>query len=88
MQCKRILCALLASLMLLPLAACGNTEEDTGTSTSTANAATDAETGEETKATLDLPEKRFDDFELTFITRDEAEWSTVEIIPDTTSDTV
>ncbi len=45
------------------------------------NAATDAETGEETKATLDLPEKRFDDFELTFITRDEAEWSTVEIIP-------
>ena len=88
MQCKRILCALLASLMILPLAACGNTEEDTGTSTSTANAATDAETGEETKATLDLPEKRFDDFELTFITRDEAEWSTVEIIPDTTSDFV
>ena len=35
MQCKRILCALLASLMILPLAACGNTEEDTGTSTST-----------------------------------------------------
>ena len=29
MQCKRILCALLASLMILPLAACGNTEEDT-----------------------------------------------------------
>ena len=88
MQCKRILCALLASLMILPLAACGNTEEDTGTSASTTNAATDAETGEETKATLDLPEKRFDDFELTFITRDEAEWSTVEIIPDTTSDFV
>lgn len=90
MQCKRILCALLASLMILPLAACGNTGEDesTASASTTAAAATDGGTEAETKATLDLPEKRFDDFELTFVTRDEGEWTTVEIVPDETSEFV
>jgi predicted small lipoprotein YifL len=93
MRIKKILCALLAVLMILPIAACGNTGEDvtaTEASSTAADAAaeTDASEAETAKATLDLPEKKFEDYELTFITRDEGEWTTVEIVPDEDSEFV
>ena len=75
---KKLLCALLASLMLVgTLASCGTTtevNEDT-------NAQTQAGTVEEedTRESLDIPATRFDGTELCFLTRDESEWSTVEI---------
>lgn len=79
---KRILCALLASMMLLgTLASCGETQEPTDTSAgSSAGTSTDsAATEEETRESLDLPDTRFDKQELTFLTRDESEWTTLEI---------
>ena len=75
---KKLLCALLASLMLVgTLASCGTTIEP-GEET---NAQTQAGTVEEveTRETLDVPATRFDGKELCFLTRDENEWSTVEI---------
>ena len=75
---KKLLCALLASLMLVgTLASCGTTIEP-GEET---NAQTQAGTVEEveTRETLDVPATRFDGKELCFLTRDESEWSTVEI---------
>ena len=80
---KRILCALLASMMLVgTLASCGeNAETPDETNAATTGAAT-GETNvevEETKESLDLPELNFGKQELVFLTRDEGEWSTLEI---------
>ncbi len=90
---KKLLCILLSVMMLSgALTACGeNTEtpDDTsaGTSASTGDGSIDAvET--ETKATLDIPDTRYDGEELCFLTRDQAEWSTYEIYTEKlTSDT-
>ncbi len=75
---KRILCALLASVMLIgTLAACGNSSENsesTGQQSSTGSAAESGETIEP----LEIPDKKYN-AELCFLTRDEAEWSTLEI---------
>lgn len=91
MKLKQLLCAALAALMILPLAACGDTGEGTGSTEASATgnaAASDTESDSETKETLDLEDKTFDGFELVFVTRDESEWSTVEIVPEENSEFV
>ena len=73
---KKILSLLLAALMLCgTLASCatGNETADTTAGNSTTIAEDD------TRETLDVPATRYDGQELCFLTRDEAEWSTVEI---------
>lgn len=76
---KKILCILLASLMLLSmLASCGEAVEENPTETQ-APGATGAVTEGETREPLEIPDTRYDDMELVFLTRDESEWSTIEI---------
>ncbi len=76
---KRVLCVLLASVMLLgTLASCAETPDDPANETQATGPADSAETEADTKETLDVAKKNYDDT-LTFLTRDEAEWSTVEI---------
>jgi ABC-type glycerol-3-phosphate transport system substrate-binding protein len=77
---KKLLCVLLAALMLVgTLASCGTTTDDTANTTA---AATGNNSEEETRETLDVPDTRYDDTELCFLTRDESEWSTLEIFAD------
>ncbi len=74
---KKLLCVLLAALMLVgTLASCGTTNDGT---TDTTAAATGDNSEEETRETLDIPSTRYDGTELCFLTRDESEWSTLEI---------
>ncbi len=77
---KKLLCGLLASLMILgTLASCAETADDPAQETAdTGSASTDAEETE-TRETLDIPDTRYDSETLTFLTRDESEWSTLEI---------
>ncbi len=92
---KRILCAMLASVMLVgSLVACADVEEPEETKAET-NAGTTAGTGsantpdsetEDSRPALDLPELRYDGQTITFLTRDEAEWTTVEIFSEGISD--
>ncbi len=78
---KKTLCVLLASLMLLAtLASCGTTNEPSSETQAQTQAGTNQE--EETRETLDVPDTRFDGKELCFLTRDESEWSTLEIFAD------
>ncbi len=76
---KRILYASLASLMLIgSLASCAESNDNKGDQTgavTTPNAANESDTRE----TLDIPTKKYDGAEITFLTRDESEWSTLEI---------
>ncbi|MCQ2430026.1 MAG: hypothetical protein MJ192_06825 [Clostridia bacterium] len=75
---KKFLCVLLACLMVLPLAACANTEDnpdDTSAGTKEANSE------EDTRESLDIPDTKYTDVELTFLTRDNGEWTTVDICP-------
>ena len=75
---KKLLCVLLAALMLVgTLASCatGGEGEDT-TASGTQN---DSNAESETRETLDIPDTRYDGMELCFLTRDEDEWSTLEI---------
>ena len=73
---KKILSLLLAALMLCgTLASCATGNETTDTTVG--NSTTAAE--DDTRETLDVPATRYDGVELCFLTRDEAEWSTVEI---------
>ena len=73
---KKLLCVLLAALMLVgTLASCGTGTETTDTTAS--NVTTGAE--DETRESLDIPDTRYDGEELCFLTRDESEWSTLEI---------
>ena len=74
---KKLLCVLLAALMLVgTLASCGTSDENTDT-TAAGDVTTNLE--EETRETLDVPSTRYDGTELCFLTRDESEWSTLEI---------
>ena len=75
---KKLLCVLLASLMLVSvLASCGTTNEP-GTQTGEQTQAGTADESD-TRETLDVPNTRFDGTEFCFLTRDESEWSTLEI---------
>lgn len=75
---KKLLCVLLAALMLVgTLASCATGDQNSENTTAPDNAATDAES--ETRETLDIPDTRYDGEELCFLTRDESEWSTLEI---------
>lgn len=75
---KKILCALLAAAMLVgTLVSCGKTDEQPTDTSAESN--TGAVTEEETRESLDIPDTRYNDAELVFLTRDENEWSTVEI---------
>ncbi len=75
---KKLLCALLASLMLVgTLASCGTVEEPGAETNAQTQAGTVVE--EETRESLDIPATRYDGKEICFLTRDESEWSTLEI---------
>ena len=75
---KKLLCVFLAALMLVgTLASCGT--GDQGTETTTAGNNGDSNVESDTRETLDIPDTRFDGEEICFLTRDESEWSTLEI---------
>ncbi len=75
---KRILCSLLASVMLVgSLVACATDGDDTVTRAQD-ETNVEADTGEH----LEVPDTRYDGTELCFLTRDEGSWSTVEIFSD------
>ena len=75
---KKLLCMLLASLMVVgTLASCGTGTETEDTTAPGSIADTNVES--ETRETLDVPDTRYDGTELCFLTRDEGEWSTLEI---------
>ncbi len=75
---KKLLCVLLAAFMLVgTMASCGT--GDQGTETSTVGNNGDSNSESDTRETLDIPDTRFDGEELCFLTRDESEWSTLEI---------
>ena len=77
---KKLLCVLLAALMLVcTLASCATGSETTTTETTAAGTNTPNTEEVETEATLDIPDTRYDDEELCFLTRDEGLWSTAEI---------
>ncbi len=74
---KKILCILLAGLMLLSVCACAETRDDpTDTSAVTSP---ENQSEDETKENLDIPDTRYNDVEFTFLTRDEGEWSSLDI---------
>ena len=74
---KKLLCVLLAALMLVgTLASCATGSETTET---TAGSTSSATTEGETDVTLEIPDTRYDNTELCFLTRDEGLWSTAEI---------
>ena len=74
---KKILCALLASMMLVgTLVSCATSGDDPtvdgeGTQASTRE--------EDTREKLEIPDTRYDGKELCFLVREEGSWSTVEI---------
>ena len=73
---KKLLCVLLAALMLVgTLASCAT--GDGGNETTAANNGTVQE--DDSREPLEIPDTRYDGTELCFLTRDESEWSTVEI---------
>lgn len=75
----RILAILMAAVMLLGVCSCAvSNENDTGVADTSVNG-TDAASEEDTKPTLDLPDSYFDEKEICFLTRDNAEWTTVDI---------
>ena len=75
---KKLLCILLAALMLVgALASCGTVTDDPAVTTGNGDNGTVQE--EETRESLDIPDTRYNDTELCFLTRDEDEWSTLEI---------
>ena len=79
---KKILCSLLASLMLVgSLAACSTTNEQTPENAT--GTQTDTDAAEETGEPLEVPDTRYDDAELCFLVRGgSGAWSTVEIFAD------
>ena len=74
---KKLLCVLLAALLLVGTLASCATGDTTADTTAGANVTTNAE--DETREPLEIPDTRYDGMELCFLTRDEGEWSTVEI---------
>ena len=82
---KKLLCVLLAAMMLVgTLASCGTTNEGGAETNAQTQAGTNIET--ETQETLDIPTTRYDGTELCFLTRDESEWSTLEIFTEELTD--
>jgi ABC-type glycerol-3-phosphate transport system substrate-binding protein len=74
---KKLLCILLAALMLVgTLASCGTVTDEPTDTTAGADGTVNEE---ETRESLDVPDTRYDGTELCFLTRDESEWSTLEI---------
>ena len=76
---KKVLCGLLAALLLLSACACGMGTEVETKDEGNGNASSDAVSGEESKESLDIPDTRYDGEELIFLTRDESEWSSKSI---------
>ena len=73
---KKLLCLLLAALLLTgSLVSCATGSDTTDTNTNSTTAPVEDESREQ----LNVPSTRYDGTELCFLTRDEAEWSTVEI---------
>lgn len=73
---KKLLCALLAGLMALSIVSCGNAGENQDETA----AGTKADvTEEESREKLDIPETKYNNVELTFLTRDAGEWTTLDI---------
>lgn len=76
---KKVLCGLLASLLVFGACACGTPTESETEALTQGEAATTPESEAETKETLDIPDTRYDGEEIIFMTRDEAEWSSKSI---------
>ncbi len=76
---KKVLCGLLAALLLLSACACGTGTEVETKDEGNGNVSSDGVTDGETKESLDIPDTRYDGEELMFMTRDEAEWSSMSI---------
>ena len=79
---KKLLCVLLAALMLVcTFASCdsGSTPEETTKAQSGENNETTGGDNGNVDATLNVPDTVYDDVELCFLTRDEGLWSTLEI---------
>ena len=79
---KKLLCVLLAALMLVcTFASCndGPTSEETTKAPGGVNNETTGGDNGNTDATLNVPDTMYDDEELCFLTRDEGLWSTLEI---------
>ena len=77
---KKILCGMLALLMVVSTCACGVGDKDTDKGDdSQSTVAADGTNEGETKETLDIPDTRYDGEELVFMTRDESEWSSLSI---------
>lgn len=75
---KRILSLLLAGLMLIAsMASCASGERNEETTLQPNS--TDTVEESNTQETLDVPNVRYNDKTLSFLTRDEAEWTTLEI---------
>ncbi len=75
---KKLLCVLLAVFMMVgTLASCaidGDTED-----TTVGGTVAGSNVESETRESLEVPDTRYDGMELCFLTRDEGEWSTLEI---------
>ena len=81
---KKILCALLASLMLTgTLVSCASGSDDTEETKNKPQNDTVEES--DTREQLDVPPTRYDGAELCFLVRDEGSWSTVEIFADSST---
>lgn len=78
---KKILCALLASLMLTGVMVSCSTGSDESTETKD-QAQTNVNTEEDSREPLEVPATRYDGKELCFLVREEGSWSTVEIFAD------
>ncbi len=76
---KKVLCGILAALLVLSTCACGTGTETETEAPTKGEASSNDNTEAETKETLDIPDTRYDGTELIFMTRDESEWSTTSI---------
>ena len=92
---KKILCGLLASLMLATtLVSCNSDDTEKETGSSTESSSKKEEGSDDGKESLGLPEDlSFEGEDVTFLTRDAKEWSTTDIYSagggsDTISDAV
>ncbi len=76
---KKVLCGILAALLVLSTCACGTGTETETEANTQGEASTNANTEAVTKESLDIPDTRYDGEELIFMTRDESEWSSMSI---------
>ena len=81
---KKILCTLMASLLLAAsLTACANGDQSPANTSPDAQTQANTDPNAESRESLDIPDERYDGTELCFLTRDGGSWSTVEIFTDT-----